>query len=41
MRCGLYGANHQSGYCEVKKEVINIDYNSQLQNILAEFLRSN
>jgi len=29
--------NHQSRYCEGQKEVINIDYNSQLQNILDEF----
>jgi len=35
------GANHQSRYCKRKKEVINIDYNSQLRNILDEFLRSN
>jgi len=27
--------------CEGKKEVINIDYNTQLQNILDDFLVSN
>jgi len=38
-RCGLYKANHQGTNCEGLKELINIDYNTQLQNILVDFLR--
>jgi len=38
--CDLYKANHQSSDCEGKKEAINIDYNTQLQNILGDFLIS-
>ncbi|KAK2386678.1 hypothetical protein QL285_060541 [Trifolium repens] len=46
-RCGFCGANHHNDFCEQvylkeeEREVINIDYNSQLNNILDEFLRSN
>ncbi|KAK2367042.1 hypothetical protein QL285_080361 [Trifolium repens] len=46
-RCGFCGANHHNDFCEqfyLKEkecEVINIDYNFQLNNILDEFLRSN
>ncbi|AES98750.2 hypothetical protein MTR_5g072370 [Medicago truncatula] len=40
-RCGRYEANQQGSDCEGKKEVINIDYNTQLQNILDDFLVSN
>jgi len=39
-RCDLYKANHQSSDCEGKKGAINIDYNTQLQNILYDFLMS-
>jgi hypothetical protein len=39
--CGHYKANQPSSNCEGKKEVINIDYNTQLQNILDDFLVSN
>ena len=40
-RCDLYEVNQPGGDCEGKKEVINIDYNIQLQNILDDFLMSN
>jgi hypothetical protein len=46
-RCGYCGANHRNDFCEQvylkeeEREVINIDYNFQLNNILDEFLRSN
>jgi len=40
-RCDLYEANQPSSDCEGKKEVINNDYNTQLQNILDDFLVSN
>jgi len=40
-RCDLYEANHQGTYCEGLKKFINIDYNTQLQNILDDFLRLN
>jgi ribosomal protein L21E len=40
-RCALYEANKPSSDCEGKKEVVHIDYNSQLQNILDDFLMSN
>jgi len=40
-RCDHYEANQPGSNCEGKKEVINIDYNSQLQNILDDFLMSN
>ena len=39
--CGRYEANQPGSNCEGKKEVINIDYNTQLQNILDDFLVSN
>jgi len=39
--CGRYEANQPDSKCEGKKEVINIDYNTQLQNILDDFLMSN
>jgi len=39
-RCDLYKANHHGGDCEGKKEAINIDYDTQLQNILDDFLMS-
>ncbi len=38
-RCDLYEANYQGTDCEGMKELINIDYNTQLQNILVDFLR--
>nr|ABO80925.1 hypothetical protein MtrDRAFT_AC144563g44v2 [Medicago truncatula] len=41
LRCGRYEANQPCSNCEEKKEVINIDYNTQLQNILDDFLVSN
>jgi hypothetical protein len=48
MSCDFCGGYHDSYYCEkqfIEKEeeqkVVNIDYNSQLQTILDEFLRSN
>ena len=34
-------ANQPGRDCEEKKKVINIDYNTQLQNILDDFLVSN
>jgi len=34
-------ANQPGSDCEGKKKVINIDYNTQLQNILDDFLVSN
>ena len=40
-RSDLYEANQPGRDCEGKKEVVNIDYNSQLQNILDDFLMSN
>jgi len=40
-RCGRYEVNQPGSNCEGKKEVINIDYNTQLQNILDDFLMSN
>ncbi|KEH19678.1 hypothetical protein MTR_8g466300 [Medicago truncatula] len=40
-RCGRYEANQPDSNCESKKEVITIDYNTQLQNILDDFLVSN
>ena len=40
-RCDLCEANHQGTNCEGLKELINIDYNTQLQNILYDFLRLN
>ncbi|KEH25872.1 hypothetical protein MtrunA17_Chr6g0464231 [Medicago truncatula] len=40
-RCDLYEANQTNSDCEGKKEVVNIDYNCQLQNILDDFLISN
>jgi len=40
-RCNLYEANHQGTDCEGLKELIIIDYNTQLQNILDDFLRLN
>ena len=40
-RCDLYKANHQVSDFEGKKKAINIDYNTQLQNILDDFLMSN
>jgi hypothetical protein len=40
-RCDLYEANHQGTNCEGMKELINIDYDNQLQNILDDFLRLN
>lgn len=39
--CGHYEANQPGSDGEGKKEVINIDYNTQLQNILDDFLGSN
>ena len=39
--CGHYAANQPGSDDEGKKEVINIDYNTQLQNILDDFLVSN
>ena len=39
--CGRYEANQPGSDGEGKKEVINIDYNTQLQNILDDFLVSN
>jgi len=36
-----YEANQSGSDCEGKKEVINIDYNTQLKNILDDFLMSN
>ncbi|AES87161.1 hypothetical protein MTR_4g022300 [Medicago truncatula] len=41
MRCDLYEENQTDNDCEGKKEVVNIDYNSQLQNILDDLLMSN
>ncbi|KEH29547.1 hypothetical protein MTR_4g045603 [Medicago truncatula] len=40
-RCGRYEVDQPGSNCEEKKEVINIDYNTQLQNILDVFLVSN
>ena len=40
-RCDLYEANHQGTDCEGLKKFINIDYNTQLQNILDDFWRLN
>jgi hypothetical protein len=40
-RCDLYEAIQPGSDCEGKKEAINIDYNTQLQNILNDFLMSN
>jgi len=40
-RYGRYEANQPGSKCEGKKEVINIDYNTQFQNILDDFLMSN
>ena len=40
-RCDLYEMNQPDSDCEGKKEVINIDYNTQLQNILDDFLMTN
>jgi len=40
-RCDLYEANQPGSDCEGKKEVVNIDYHSRLQNILDDFLMSN
>jgi len=40
-RCVRYEANQPGSDCEGKKEVINIDYNTQLQNTLDDFLMSN
>ena len=40
-RCGRDEANQPGSNCEGKKEVINIYYNTQLQNILDDFLVSN
>ncbi|KEH16049.1 hypothetical protein MTR_0360s0010 [Medicago truncatula] len=40
-RCDSYEVDQPSSNCEEKKEVINIDYNTQLQNILDDFLVSN
>jgi len=40
MWCDLYKENHQGSDCEGKKETINIDYDTQLQNILDDFLMS-
>ncbi|KEH16359.1 hypothetical protein MTR_0214s0030 [Medicago truncatula] len=40
-RCDSYEVNQRGSNCEEKKEVINIDYNTQLQNILNDFLVSN
>ena len=39
--CGHYEVNQPGSDGEGKKEVINIDYNTQLQNILDDFLVSN
>ena len=39
--CGRYEANQPGNNYEGKKEVIDIDYNNQLQNILDDFLMSN
>ncbi|AES69736.1 hypothetical protein MTR_3g034000 [Medicago truncatula] len=40
-RCDNYEVDQPSSNSEEKKEVINIDYNTQLQNILDDFLVSN
>ncbi|AES70658.2 hypothetical protein MTR_3g060830 [Medicago truncatula] len=40
-RCGRYEVDQPGSNYKEKKEVINIDYNTQLQNILDEFLVSN
>ncbi|KEH17612.1 hypothetical protein MTR_0005s0220 [Medicago truncatula] len=40
-RCGRYEMDQPDSNCEGKKEVINIDYNTQLQNILDDFLMAN
>ncbi len=40
-RCGRDEANQPGSNCEGKNEVINIDYNTQLQHILDDFLVSN
>jgi len=40
-RCVLYEVNHQGTDCEGLKKFINIDYNTQLQNILDDFWRLN
>jgi len=39
--CDCYEANQPGSDYEGKKEVINIDYNTQLQNILDDFLMLN
>jgi len=41
VRFDFYEANHQGTNCEWLKRLINIDYNTQLQNILDDFLRLN
>jgi hypothetical protein len=41
LRSGRYEENQPGSNCEGKKEVINIDYNTKLQNILDDFLMSN
>jgi len=38
VRCDLHESNHQGTNCEGLKELININYNTQLQNILDDFL---
>lgn len=38
VRCDLHEVNHQGTDCEGLKELININYNTQLQNILDDFL---
>jgi len=40
-RCGCDEAKQPGSNGEGKKQVINIDYNTQLQNILDDFLVSN
>jgi len=40
-RYDFFEANQPGSVCEGKKEMVNIDYNSQLQNILDDFLMSN
>jgi hypothetical protein len=47
VRCEICGKNRHSDYCKghcsekERKNVINIDYNSELENMLDEFLMSN
>ena len=41
VRCDLHESNHQGTNCEGLKELINIDFNTQLQNILDDFGRLN